>query len=118
MKWNGGHNAETGYSKGDKRPWRNDYEKRCFRQALAPLKEKWRTANYPERKRQILEILGLNDRLDNVTLCVQMRKPFDVLAEGLDSEKSRGDRAPAELFWRGVHDQASDFSILQTADWA
>ncbi len=55
------------------------------------LKDKWLTANYPE-KRQILEILCLNYRLDDVTLCVQMRKPFDVLAKGLDSEKSRGNR--------------------------
>jgi len=31
-----------------------------------------------------------------------MRKPFDVLAEGLISEKSRGDRTPLELFIAGV----------------
>ncbi len=55
------------------------------------LRDKWLTANYPE-KRQILEILCLNYRLDDVSLYVQMRKPFDVLAKGLDFEKSRGDR--------------------------
>ncbi len=55
------------------------------------LRDKWLTANYPE-KRQILEILCLNYRLDDVSLCVEMRKPFDLLAKGLDSEKSRGDR--------------------------
>ncbi len=54
------------------------------------LREKWLTANYPE-KRQILEILCLNYRLDDVSLYVEMRKPFDVLAKGLDSEKSRRD---------------------------
>jgi hypothetical protein len=31
-----------------------------------------------------------------------MRKPFDVLAEGLVSENSRGDRTPLELFIAGV----------------
>jgi hypothetical protein len=31
-----------------------------------------------------------------------MRKPFDVLAEGLLSEKSRGDWTPLELFVAGV----------------
>ena len=31
-----------------------------------------------------------------------MRKPFDVLAEGLRSENSRGDKTPLELFLRGV----------------
>ena len=55
------------------------------------LRDKWLTANYPE-KRQILEILCLNYRLDDVSLYVEMRKPFDVLAKGLNSEKSRGDR--------------------------
>ncbi len=55
------------------------------------LRDKWLTANYLE-KRQILEILCLNYRLDDVSLYVVMRKPFDVLAKGLDFEKSRGDR--------------------------
>jgi hypothetical protein len=31
-----------------------------------------------------------------------VRKPFDVLAEGLLSEKSRGDRTPLELFLAGI----------------
>jgi hypothetical protein len=31
-----------------------------------------------------------------------MRKPFDVLAEGLVSEKDRGDKTPLELFVAGV----------------
>jgi DNA invertase Pin-like site-specific DNA recombinase len=52
---------------------------------------KWLTADYAA-KRQILEIVGLNWRLDDVTLIPEMREPFDVLAEGLISGKSRGER--------------------------
>jgi hypothetical protein len=33
-----------------------------------------------------------------------MRKPLDILAEGLTSEKSRGDKTPLELFNAGVRD--------------
>jgi hypothetical protein len=33
-----------------------------------------------------------------------MRKRFDVTAEGLPSEKSRGDKTPLELFIGGVRD--------------
>ena len=40
-------------------------------------------------KRQILEILCLNFSLVDVTLVPEWRKPFDVLAEGLDSKNSR-----------------------------
>ena len=36
-----------------------------------------------------------------------MRKPFDVLAEGLVSEKSRGDKTAIELFVAGVRDGAA-----------
>ena len=54
------------------------------------LTEKWLTADYCE-KRRILEIVCLNLVLDDVSLCVEMRKPFDVLAKGLISEESRGD---------------------------
>src|SRR5690606_9067819 len=46
------------------------------------LKEKWLTADYAT-KRRLLEIVCLNCVLDNVTLCPEMRKPFDVLVEGL-----------------------------------
>jgi len=46
------------------------------------LSQKWVTAEYAE-KRQILEIVWLNCRLDDVTLVPTIRKPFDVLAEGL-----------------------------------
>ena len=36
------------------------------------------------------------------SLVAEMGKAFDVLAEGLVSEKSRGDRTPLELFIAGV----------------
>ena len=55
------------------------------------LKEKWLTADY-RAKRKILEIVSLNFRLVDVTLVPEWRKPFDVLAEGLDSEDSRAER--------------------------
>ena len=54
------------------------------------LMDKWLTADYAA-KRRILEIVCLNWRLDDVTLIPTMRKPFDILAEGLISQQSRGD---------------------------
>jgi len=54
------------------------------------LTEKWVTADYP-LKRHILEIICLNFSLIDVSLCPTMRKPFDVLAEGLLVPSSRGD---------------------------
>jgi len=55
------------------------------------LKERWLAADY-HAKRRILEIVCLNCRLDDITLVFEMRKPFDVLAEGLISANSRDDR--------------------------
>lgn len=55
------------------------------------LKQQWLTADYAA-KRRILEIVFLNCDLDGVTLCPAMRKPFDVLAEGLLCENSRGNK--------------------------
>lgn len=54
------------------------------------LENKWFKADYAV-KRQILEIICLNFRLEDVTLIPTMRKPFDVLAEGLVPQSSRGD---------------------------
>lgn len=54
------------------------------------LRRQWLTTDYAA-KRRILEIVFLNCSLDDVTLVPTMRKPFDVLAEGLVSEKSRDD---------------------------
>lgn len=57
-------------------------------QALA---EKWLAADTAE-KRLLLEIICLNWTLDGVTLVPEMRKPFDLLVEGLLVSSSRGDR--------------------------
>jgi site-specific DNA recombinase len=53
------------------------------------LRSQWLTADYAA-KRRILEIVFLNCRLDDVNLVPTMRKPFDVLAEGLILKNSRG----------------------------
>ena len=55
------------------------------------LSHKWLTADYAT-KRRIMEIVFLNCRLDDATLCPEIRKPFDVIAEGLLVQSSRGDR--------------------------
>jgi site-specific DNA recombinase len=55
------------------------------------LRQQWLTADYAA-KRRILEIVFLNCRLDDATLVPTIRKPFDVLAEGLISKNSRDDR--------------------------
>src|SRR6516225_5312136 len=55
------------------------------------LRNQWLTADYPE-KRRLLEIVFLNCRLNDATLVPEMRKPFDVLAEGLLTKNSRGER--------------------------
>lgn len=52
---------------------------------------KWDKADY-DAKRRLLEIVCLNLTLDGVSLVPEWRKPFDLLAEGLPLEKSRGDR--------------------------
>lgn len=55
------------------------------------LRDRWLTADY-HAKRRILEIVCLNCRLDDTTLVFEMRKPFDILAEGLLVSSSRDDR--------------------------
>ncbi|MBM4088364.1 MAG: hypothetical protein FJ276_02885 [Planctomycetes bacterium] len=54
-------------------------------------REKWLTADYAA-KRRILEIICLNWTLDDVTPVPTMKKPFDLLAKGLVSKDSRGER--------------------------
>ena len=54
------------------------------------LRDKWVTADIPE-KRKLLEIVCLNWTLDGVNLVPTMRKPFDILAEGLLVQSGRGD---------------------------
>ncbi len=55
------------------------------------LQEQWVGADYAT-KRRLLEIVCLNCRLEGNNIVPTMRKPFDVLAEGLDLSKSRGER--------------------------
>lgn len=52
------------------------------------LREKWLTADY-RAKRRLLDIVCLNFRLEGVSLVPTIRKPFDVLAEGLISADNR-----------------------------
>lgn len=40
----------------------------------------------------LLELVFISFRLVDLTLVAEWRKPFDVLAEGLDSEESRAER--------------------------
>jgi hypothetical protein len=49
----------------------------------------------------MVEIAFLNCRIGDVTLALEMRKPFDLLAEGLPLKKNRGDWTPLELFLAG-----------------
>lgn len=51
------------------------------------LREQWLTADY-SAKRRILEIVCLKCELRDGTLIPTIRKPFDVLAEGLDLKES------------------------------
>jgi hypothetical protein len=55
------------------------------------LTDRWLTANYAT-KRQILDIVFSNCRLDGVSLSYEMRKPFALLAEGLLVSSNRGDK--------------------------
>ena len=43
-------------------------------------------------KRQLLEIVFLNFKLDGVSLCYEMNKPFDMLVKGLLVSSNRGDK--------------------------
>ena len=55
------------------------------------LAEKWVTADHAEKRTQ-LDFLFLNLKLDGVSLVPEMRKPFDMLVEGLKISSSRGDK--------------------------
>ncbi len=50
----------------------------------------WRGSNSAPR-REILDAVSLNRTLSDATLCIQKRKPFDLLAGGLVLKRSRGD---------------------------
>ncbi len=58
---------------------------------LQNLQERWLTADFAA-KRTVLDLICLNFRLDGASLVPTMRKPFDVLIEGLELVKNRDDR--------------------------
>lgn len=55
--------------------------------------ETWNTSDF-RAKRRILEIMCLNLTLNGASLDIEWRKPFDIIAEGLDLNKSGEDRIP------------------------
>ncbi|MEI7479904.1 MAG: hypothetical protein WCK25_06280, partial [Actinomycetes bacterium] len=57
----------------------------------------------------------LNCRLDDTTLVCQMRKPFDVLVEGLLVSSNRGDWTPIELFGATVENWPTTIQRLLLA---
>lgn len=59
-----------------------------FSQRLA---EHWRGSKFAE-KRELLECVTLNRTLNDVSLCLQKRSPFDFLAERASLKNGRGDR--------------------------
>ena len=63
--------------------------------------ETWRGSNNAIR-REILDSVCLNRALSDVNLVTTKRKPFDVLAAGLVSEKSRDNKTAIELLVAGV----------------
>lgn len=69
---------------------RSELAEKVFELSQA-LRDKW-LASDVRAKRQLLKIVCLNWTLDGVTLIPSIRKPFDVLVEGLTAKISRGDR--------------------------
>ena len=54
------------------------------------LREKWLAPDC-HAQRRLLEIVCFNFQLDGVSLLPTIRKPFDIIAEGLTSVEDRGD---------------------------
>ena len=73
-----------------RRDERADMAQRVFELSQS-LTERWVASQYAD-KRQILEMICLNFTLDGATLVPEMRKPFDILVEGLSVSSSRGDK--------------------------
>jgi hypothetical protein len=78
------------------------------------LTEKWVSADV-SAKRQLLEIVCLNFPHDDATLSAAMRKPFDVLAEGLSVSFSRDDRRVTTCDKSTVTVTAADLACLRSA---
>ncbi|NNM86442.1 MAG: hypothetical protein HKL96_11885 [Phycisphaerales bacterium] len=77
-------------AQGRGRDEHGDLAIKVFELSQAPA-DKWLTAESRE-KRQLLEIICLNLKLEGENVVFAMRKPFDVLASGLIPPDNRGDR--------------------------
>jgi hypothetical protein len=71
----------------------------------------WLTADY-DVKRKILEIILLNCKLVDVSLCPITRKPFDMLVQGQPVPQSGGNRTSIELFVDGLASWESRFKAM------
>jgi hypothetical protein len=100
LKSEAARNDESMTQLGDAGPVRADAALALFDWAQRA-DELWRRSNNALR-RQILDAVCLNRSLSDVNLVTTKRKPFDVLAEGLDLKNSRGNRTALELFMAGV----------------
>ena len=75
----------------------------------------WRGSKMIE-KREILETLSLNRTLGHLSLDVQKRKPFDILAKRPQIQFSRLSWTPVELFAKGASEMPGDIQrLLQIA---
>ena len=88
---------------------------RELRDRLAQLNLQVDAATTAEPNTPRLRSKRLNFSLEGVTLVPTMRKPFDVLAEGLVSENSRGNWTPIELFRRETAAWKPDFVQIVAA---
>ena len=83
------------------------------------LEQKWVGAKYVE-KRQLLDLMCLNFSLADVSLVAEMRKPFNMLAEGLLVSSNRGDKirtcdllVPNQALYQAeLHPVGSEFFII------
>ena len=90
LKAEGAKTGEASAQVGDATPARGETALLIFdwSQRAADL---WRGSNNAIR-REILDLVCLNRALGHLTLVTTKRKPFDVLAERPQIEKSRGER--------------------------
>ena len=96
--------------------WRGDIDALCGDMALKVFDwtqradEHWRGSN-SDAKRELLEAASFSRTLSDVSLCVEKRKPFDILAERPSFVSGRGDprwrshrddlRVPKTVFAQG-----------------
>lgn len=78
------------------------------------LENKWFTSS-SSAKREILNLVCLNYKLEGVSLVSEMNKAFDLLAKGLISPEYRGSGTPIELFVRACEDLRHGMGRLEMA---